>query len=132
MPNDLTLQNLTDRISICELLIKQNELESFLKRLITGDEKWITYNNNVQKSSWLKQSEAPQTVAKPGLTARKIMLCVWWDWIGLVHYELLPLGQMIDSKLYCQQIERLRPSIERKRLGAKKPNFAVTNCSSIF
>jgi len=43
------------------------------------------------------------------------MLCVWWDWKGIVRYELLPSGQMIDSNLYCQQLERLRQAIERKR-----------------
>jgi len=31
--------------------------------------------NNVRKRSWSKQDEAPQTVAKPGLTPRKVMLC---------------------------------------------------------
>jgi len=48
--------------------------KSFLKRLITGDDKWITYDNNVRKKSWSKQSEASQTVAKLGLTPRKVML----------------------------------------------------------
>jgi len=37
-----------DRISICESLLKRNEIEPFLKRLIT--EKWITYDNNVQRN----------------------------------------------------------------------------------
>jgi len=58
-----------------ESLLKRNEIESFLKRLITGNEQWITYDNNVRKRSWSKQSEAPQTVAKPGLTPRTVMLC---------------------------------------------------------
>jgi len=47
----------------------------------------------IQKRSWSKQGEAPQTVAKPGLTPRKVMLCVLWDWKGIVHYELLPPSQ---------------------------------------
>ena len=38
VPHDLTSKNFTDRISICELWIKRNELEPFLKRLITCDE----------------------------------------------------------------------------------------------
>jgi len=74
-----------DRIFICESLLKRNEIESFFKRLITG-EKWIMYDNNVRKRSWSKQDEAPQTVAKPRLTPRKVMLYVWWDWKGIVHY----------------------------------------------
>jgi len=47
---DLTLKKLMDRIFICKLLLKQNKIELYLKR-ITGDEKWITYDNNVQKKS---------------------------------------------------------------------------------
>jgi len=49
---------------------------TFLNQLITSDEKWIMYNNNVRKKSWSKQGEVSQTVAKPGLTPRKVMLCV--------------------------------------------------------
>ena len=38
-----------------------------------------------------------------------------FGWKGIVHYELLPLGQTINSALYCEQLERLRQAIERKR-----------------
>jgi len=79
-----------DRIFIYESLLKRNEFEPFLKLIM--DDELITYDNNVQKRSWSKQGEAPQTVAKSGLTPRKMMLCVWWDWKGIIHYELLPSG----------------------------------------
>ena len=46
-PHELTLKNLMDRVFICESRLKRNEIEPFLKRMITGDEKWITYDNNV-------------------------------------------------------------------------------------
>ncbi|GFU20711.1 histone-lysine N-methyltransferase SETMAR [Trichonephila clavipes] len=60
-----------DRISICEALAKRNEIDPFLKRMVTGDEKWVSHYNTVHKRSWSKCGEAAQTVAKPGLTARK-------------------------------------------------------------
>jgi len=44
------VKNLIDQIFICEPLLKQNEIESFLKRFITSDEKWITYDNNSKDS----------------------------------------------------------------------------------
>ncbi|GFW75796.1 hypothetical protein TNCV_4429791 [Trichonephila clavipes] len=69
-----------DLISICEALAKRNEIETFLKRMVTGDEKWIPYDNIVRKRSWSKRGEAAQTVATPGLTARKVLLCICWDW----------------------------------------------------
>ena len=99
VPHELTVKNLMDRVSICESLLKRHEIELFLKRMITGDEKWITYDNNVRKRSWSKLGEASQTVAKPVLTSRKVMLNVWWDWKGIVHHELLEPGQTINSTL---------------------------------
>lgn len=115
VPHDLTHKNLLNRVSICESLLKRNEIEPFLKRMVTGDEKWITYDNVVRKRSWSKRGEAPQTVAKPGLTIRKVMLSVWWDWKGILYYELLPTGQTIDSARYCQQLTRLEQAIQKKR-----------------
>ena len=56
-----------------------------------------------------------QTTAKPGLTASKVMLSVWWDWKGIVYYEILEPGQTVDSVLYCQQLTRLQEAIQKKR-----------------
>ena len=41
--HELTQRNLNDRITISEMLLKRNEMEPFLKRIITGDEKWVKY-----------------------------------------------------------------------------------------
>ncbi|GFV85770.1 mariner transposase [Trichonephila clavipes] len=90
-----------DRISICEALAKRNEIDPFLKRMVTGDEKWVTYDNIMRKRSWTKRGEGAQTVAKPGLTARRVLLCIWWDWKGIIYYELLPYHQILNSDLYC-------------------------------
>ncbi|GBP81635.1 hypothetical protein EVAR_74897_1 [Eumeta japonica] len=37
-----------------------------VNRLTTDDEKWIIYDKNVRKRSWLKDKQSPQTIAKPG------------------------------------------------------------------
>jgi len=50
--------------------------------MITGDEKWITYDNSIKKRSRIKKREKAQAI--PGLTRKKMMLCVW-DWKGIVH-----------------------------------------------
>jgi len=58
---------------------KRNRNIVFLKKygFITGDEKWITYDNNIQKRSWSKQDEAPRGAnGGKGLTPRKVMQCV--------------------------------------------------------
>ncbi|KAG5326832.1 SETMR methyltransferase, partial [Pseudoatta argentina] len=43
----------------------------FLKRMITSDEKWITYNNRTRKRLWIKEEEKTQTIAKPSLITRQ-------------------------------------------------------------
>lgn len=54
VPPELTERNLMNRVLICDSLLRLNETEPFLKKLITGDEKWITYDKNVRKRSWSK------------------------------------------------------------------------------
>ncbi|GFV42088.1 mariner transposase [Trichonephila clavipes] len=60
-----------------------------------------------------QSAEAAQTVAKPGLTARKVLLCIWWDWKEIIYYELFPYGQTLNS-IYCQQLDSLKLAIDQK------------------
>ncbi|GFW31050.1 histone-lysine N-methyltransferase SETMAR [Trichonephila clavipes] len=85
VPHQLTPKNMMDRISICEALAKRNEIDPFLKRMMTGDDKWVIHYNIVRKRSWSKCDEAAQTVAKPGLMTRKVLLCIWWDWKEMIY-----------------------------------------------
>ncbi|GFW89921.1 putative DD34D transposase [Trichonephila clavipes] len=62
----------------------------------------------------LDRGEAAPTLAKPGLTARKVPLCIWWNRKGIVYYELLPYDQTLNSDLYCQQLDRLKLAIDQK------------------
>jgi len=45
----------------------------------------------------------------------KVLLCVWWDWQGIIHYELLPYAQTLNSDLNCQQLDRLKAALMQKR-----------------
>ncbi|GFW98642.1 histone-lysine N-methyltransferase SETMAR [Trichonephila clavipes] len=74
--------------------------------MVIGDEKWVTYDNTVRKRSWSKRGEAAQTVAKPGLTARKALLCICWNWKGIICYEWFPIGQ---QKRCCVPSGQSRP-----------------------
>ena len=49
VPHKLNEIQLTKRISICDSLLKRNETDPFLKRIITGGEKWVVYDNVVRK-----------------------------------------------------------------------------------
>ncbi|GBP29280.1 Carbonic anhydrase [Eumeta japonica] len=89
------------------------EGECGLGRLLTDEMNYLRQER--AKRSWLKDKETSQTIANPGLTRNKLMLCVWWDW--KVHYELLPPGKTIKSDLYCHQLIRLKQEVEKKTTG---------------
>ena len=57
VPHKLNEIQLTKRISICDSLLNRNETDSFSKRIITGDEKWVVYDNVVRKRWWSKRDE---------------------------------------------------------------------------
>lgn len=104
VPLHLKQTDLKERFSICESLLRRNEIEPFLDRLITADEKWITYNH-IERKRTCSQRESNSAQA-----AKKGVLCVWWDRKGIVHLELLPPDKANDCELYCQQLMRLKKS----------------------
>ncbi|GFU92957.1 histone-lysine N-methyltransferase SETMAR [Trichonephila clavipes] len=54
-----------------ESLLKCHENDPFLKRIITGDEKWVVYNNVKRKRSWSKKDEPAQTISKADIHHKK-------------------------------------------------------------
>ena len=115
VPHDLKEVHLTKRINACDLLLKRNEFDPFLKRIITGDEKWIVYNNVNRKRSWCTPNESSQTTSKANIHQKKILLSIWWDWKGPVYFELLPRNQTINSEVYCRQLDKLNAAVKEKR-----------------
>ena len=97
VPHKLSEKNLLDCISPCDSLLKRNENVPFLKQIVTGNEKWILYNNVEQKRWWGKRNEPPPATPKAGLHPKKVMLCIWWDWKGVLYCELFPENQRINS-----------------------------------
>lgn len=117
VPYELKEINLIQRLSICDLLLKRNENDPFLKRLITGDEKWVTYDNVNRKRSWCKKDESAQMTAKPGIHQKKVMLSVWWDYQGIIYFEILRRNETINSDVYIQHLSNLNNEIQKMRPG---------------
>ena len=72
VPHKLNEIQLIKRISICDSLLKRKETDPFLKRIITGDEKWVVYDNVVQKRSWSKRDESAQSTSKVDIHQKKV------------------------------------------------------------
>ena len=108
-------KNLLDRISARDSLLKCNENVSFFKQIVTGNEKWILYSNVERKRLWGKQNELPPTTPKASLQPKNAMFCIWWDWKGVLYYELLPENQTINSNKYCSQLNQMKAALDEKR-----------------
>ncbi|XP_043529541.1 histone-lysine N-methyltransferase SETMAR-like [Frieseomelitta varia] len=92
----------------------RNKNDPFLERLVTGNETWILYENITRKRSWSRDKK-PLRVAKSGLHPKKVLMSICWDWKGVIHYELLPQGETINSTKYCAQLDKLKEKIATKR-----------------
>lgn len=114
VPHNLKEIHLTKRINICYSLLQRIKNDPFLKRIITGDEKWVVYNNVQRKRSWSKKDEPAQATSKADIHQRKVMLSVWWNWKGVVHFELLGRNETINSDVYCRQLSNLAEKIKEK------------------
>ncbi|XP_029167423.1 histone-lysine N-methyltransferase SETMAR-like [Nylanderia fulva] len=71
LPHELNEWQLMERVNICDMLLQRHQKEPFLKRIVTGDESWILYNNVSRKRSWGIKSAPTQTVAEPRLHPKK-------------------------------------------------------------
>lgn len=115
VPHTMTEKHRQERVSICTSLLCRQNCNPFLHRVITGDEKWVLYNNFCRKRHWGKAGESPLVSSKPSTHPEKVLLCCWWDFKGVVYYELLPPNTTVTSELYCSQLDRLDAALHEKR-----------------
>lgn len=120
VPYELKQRDVERRFCMSEMLLARHKKKSFLHRIVTGDEKWIRYDNPKRKHSWVLPGQ-------PSTSTAKVMLCIWWDQKGVIYYELLKSGQTITADLYRTQLIRLKRAIVEKR-----PEYATRHESIIF
>ena len=83
--------------------------------IVTGDEKWIHYDNPKKRKSWGPSDHASISTVKPNIHGKKFILCIWWDQFGVVYYELLKSNETITGALYRTQLMRLSRALKEKR-----------------
>jgi histone-lysine N-methyltransferase SETMAR len=123
VPKQLTEEHKATRVERCAVFLQQyrEEGDTFLKRIVTGDETWVHYyepESKQQSMSWKHpKSPAPKKL-KSTASAGKVLLTVFWDWKGpiLEHYQ--EKGQTVNSERYSVMLEsELKPAIRSKRRG---------------
>lgn len=97
VPHQLSSFNKYNRVRICKLLLNWWK-KDFFPNMITCDEKWLYYDNNSRKYTWCTKDQTPGTVAKRGLTNRKVLMCCFWSIYGIELIEFLNSGQTRDME----------------------------------
>ena len=101
-------------ISTCSSLLKCNKNVPFLKQILIGGEKWILCNNVEWNSFGDNQNEWSPIITKASLHPEKVMLYIWWDWKGVLYFELLLENQKINSNKCCSQLGQLKATLTEK------------------
>ena len=119
VPHELSENNKENRLQMASQhspAIEQHAVtNSALYRIVTGDEKWCLYINMKQRKEWVAPGDTPKPRVKPDLHPRKTMICVWWDWEGMVHWEMLERNATVKKELYIAQLHRVNEAIRLKR-----------------
>jgi len=119
VPYELKPRNVERRFFTCEQLIQKQQRKGVLHRIVTGDEKWIFYDNPKKKKYYAKLGQSLlstlTSTPRPNIHGSK-MLCIWWNQKGLVYYELLKPGDSITGDRYRLQLIRLSRALREKRL----------------
>ena len=69
----------------------------------------------MRKRPWLGTGQTGIATPQNDLHPRKIMLSVWWDVRGIIHWEVLPNGCNITADLYRQQLDRVAAKLQGKQ-----------------
>jgi histone-lysine N-methyltransferase SETMAR len=127
IPHHLSIFDYDRRIDACSTLLTFQKGKNWLNHIITGDEKWIYFDNHVRKAQWVDVCEEPADVPKPDLHPKKVMLCIWWTVQGPLHWELLPIGTTIDADVYSTQLKNLKKKVDSSAFGRHKVYFQHDN-----
>jgi histone-lysine N-methyltransferase SETMAR len=115
VPHELTDDQKSMRVAICSSLLSRHAYEPLFDRIVTQDEKWVEYESHERGHFWQTPGAEVAKCPKPELHPKKRMMSVWWSKQGLIHYELLPKGQTINSEIYCAQLKRAAKELEKKQ-----------------
>ncbi|XP_035739230.1 histone-lysine N-methyltransferase SETMAR-like [Vespa mandarinia] len=70
------------------------------------------YDNRKRCARWLIRNKACAHTPRPSLHPRKILITVWWNVTGVIHYSFLRTGMTITMEMYCQYIEEMHEKLK--------------------
>lgn len=119
VPHQLSESNKATRVTMAGILLRSSNSKGFFNSIITSDEKWICYDNNIRKRQWLSPGQPPKPMPKRDIHGKKNLLCIWWNSQGLVYFEVLEKGQTVTADLYSQQLGRVDQALSTQGSNTK-------------
>ena len=105
-PHELTDAQAMQRVEVCKQLLQNPLDDRFWKRIVTCDEKWIFLRNPDKRNQWVSPGQE-FAVAKQDRFGKKVMVSVWWNYQGIIYFELLRDGRAVNGPLYAEQLDRV-------------------------
>ena len=87
-----------------------NNDEPCLDQIVTGNKKWIVYNDQWWPAQW-EDREAAKRFPKPNLHQKKVLVTVWGSAASLIHNCFLNPAETITSEKYAQQISEMHRKV---------------------
>ena len=100
VPYELKPRDVEERFFAYEQLLQRQNRKGFLYCIVTGDEKWVHYDNPKRRKSWEMPEHASTSTARPNIHGAKVMLYIWWEQLSVVYYELLKSSETITEDQY--------------------------------
>jgi hypothetical protein len=124
VPRLLTDDQKQNQVDVSKELLDRANDDNFLKN-ITGDETWVyryDVETKVQSSQWVSKTLPRPKKARQVRSHVKVLLMVFFESEGVVHYEFLPQGQTVNKKYYLEVMQRLPEAVRKKRPDAWREN----------
>ena len=94
--------------------------DNFISRYVTVDETWLHHfdpESKVQSMAWKHVTSPPPRKFRVVVSARKVMVTVFWDADGIVLIDYLEHGSTIIGTYYADLIGKCRAALKEKRRG---------------
>ncbi|KAI1705579.1 transposase domain-containing protein [Ditylenchus destructor] len=88
VPYELSVWHKQNRVTILSELLERERTTPFLQDMITADESWVQFKNPNRRKVISDKDSTPISAPK-AFHCGKVLLCVFWDSKGIVHWELL-------------------------------------------
>jgi transposase len=114
----LTMNQMGCRMMVAgDLFEKSTQDTTFLTKNVMGDESWaFAYEpeTKMQSAEWHTSSSPLRKKSRLVKSKEKVMFIAFFDIDRVVHHELIPPGQTVNSHFYVQVLQRLCDAVRRK------------------